>query len=68
LGIGLNPRPADFRTHLAAGHTDAQLYDWITNGVPGTAMPPFGSELSETDRWNVLNYIKATFGGGVTRS
>jgi copper transport protein len=67
LGIGLNPRPADFRTHLAAGHTDAQLYDWITNGVPGTAMPPFGSELSETDRWNVLNYIKANFGGGVTR-
>jgi copper transport protein len=67
LGIGLNPRPADFRTHLAAGHTDAQLFDWITNGVPGTAMPKFGSELSETDRWNALNYIKASFAGGVTR-
>jgi copper transport protein len=66
LGIGLNPRPADFRTHLAAGHTDAQLYDWLSNGVPGTAMPKFASELSETDRWNVLNYIKASFGGGGT--
>jgi putative copper export protein/mono/diheme cytochrome c family protein len=67
LGVGLNPRPADFRTHLAAGHTDAQLFEWVTNGVPGTAMPKFGAELSETDRWNVLNYIKASFGGGASR-
>ncbi len=64
LGFGLNPKPADFRVHLAAGHTDAQLFDFVTNGVPGTAMPRFASELSETDRWNVINYIKASFGPG----
>jgi len=63
-GLALNPRPADFRAHLAAGHTDGQLFDWITNGFRGTAMPPFKDQLSEEDRWSVLNYIQQTFGPG----
>lgn len=63
-GIALNPRPADFRAHLAAGHTDGQLFDWITNGFRGTAMPPFKDQLSEEDRWNVLNYVQQTLGPG----
>jgi mono/diheme cytochrome c family protein len=62
---GLTPRPADFRVHLAAGHTDAQLFDWVSNGYPGSAMPAFRSELSEEDRWNVLNHIRVNFGPGV---
>ncbi len=66
LGFGLTPRPADFRVHLAAGHTDSQLFDFITNGVPGTAMPRFATELSDTDRWNAINYIKASFGPGAS--
>jgi mono/diheme cytochrome c family protein len=61
-GLSLVPRPADFRIHLAAGHTDAQLFDWITNGFPGSAMPAWKDTLSEEDRWNVLNYIKSAFG------
>jgi mono/diheme cytochrome c family protein len=63
----LRPRPADFRTHLAAGHTDRELFDWISNGVSGTAMPPFRDTLSEEDRWHVINYIRtfaAPAGGG----
>lgn len=63
--IGLNPRPADLRVHLAAGHTDAQLFDWVTNGFAGSAMPAFRDELSEEDRWHVLNYIRTGFGPGV---
>ena len=65
-GIALNPRPADFRVHLAAGHTDGQLFDWMTNGFPGTAMPKFKDQLSEEDRWNVLNYIQQSFGPGAS--
>jgi mono/diheme cytochrome c family protein len=64
VGLGLVPRPADFKIHMAAGHTDAQLFDWISNGVPGTAMPAWKNELSEEDRWNVLNYIQQSFGPG----
>ena len=38
-GLLLNPRPADLTLHGVPGvHTDAQLYDWITNGLPGTRM------------------------------
>lgn len=64
-GRTLNPRPADFRVHMAAGHTDGELFDWVSNGVPGTAMPPYRDALSEEDRWNVINYIRR-FAAGET--
>lgn len=57
-GFALRPRPADFRVHMAAGHTDAQLYSWIASGVDGTAMPAFGNTLTSEQIWNVINYIR----------
>ncbi|MBM2812654.1 MAG: Cytochrome c protein [Chloroflexi bacterium] len=63
-GFGLNPRPADFRVHMAAGHTEGQLYDWVTNGVTGTAMPAWRDRISEEDRWNTINYLRQAFGPG----
>jgi mono/diheme cytochrome c family protein len=59
LGLVLNPRPADLSQHAVPGvHTDAQLYEWITNGFPGSAMPAWKSRLSDTDRWNLVNFIR----------
>ncbi len=59
VGLTLNPRPADLTVHTVAGlHTDGQLYEWITNGFPHSAMPAFGQRLSNTDRWNLVNYIR----------
>ena len=59
LGVVLNPRPADLTLHAVPGvHTDAQLYEWITNGFPGSAMPGWKSKLSDTDRWNLVNFIR----------
>ena len=59
LGLTLIPRPADLTLHAIPGvHTDAQLYDWITNGFPGSAMPAFKNTISDTDRWNLVNYIR----------
>ena len=63
--VGLKPKPADLRVHLAAGHSDAQLFDWVSNGYPDSAMPAFKSTLSAEDRWNVLNYIRSSFGSAV---
>jgi mono/diheme cytochrome c family protein len=57
-GFLLHPPPADLRVHMAAGHTDAQLFEWITQGVSGTGMPAFGQKLSREDIWNVVNYIR----------
>ncbi len=62
--IRLNPRPADLRQHMIPGvHSDAQVFDWISNGYPNSPMPAFASTLSENERWDVLNYIR-TFGAG----
>jgi copper transport protein len=57
-GLLLNPRPADLTIHGVPGmHTDAQLFDWITNGLPGTRMPAWKNKISDSDRWNLVNYI-----------
>jgi copper transport protein len=58
LAAALNPRPADFREHMEAGHSDGELYAWVAKGVPGTGMPAFEDRLSETDRWHIINYIR----------
>ncbi len=59
LGKTLIPRPADFTVHAVPGvHTDAQLFEWITNGFPGSAMPAWKSKLSDTDRWDLVNFLR----------
>jgi copper transport protein len=59
VGLALNPRPADLTQHAIPGvHTDAQLFEWITNGFPGSQMPAFKSSLSDTDRWNLVNFMR----------
>lgn len=59
VGLTMNPRPADLTQHAFPGiHPDAQLYEWITNGFPGTRMPAFKSSLSDTDRWHLVNFIR----------
>jgi copper transport protein len=58
-GLLMNPRPADLTKHGVPGvHTDAQLFDWITNGLPGTRMPAWKNVISDTNRWNLVNYIR----------
>ncbi len=57
-GLRLVPRPADLRVHMAAGHTDGQLFYWVSYGVQGTAMPAWKDHLSEQERWEVIDYIR----------
>jgi mono/diheme cytochrome c family protein len=56
----LRPPPADLSQHVTQ-HTEGELWWWITNGVAGTQMPAWKTVLSDVERWEVLNYIKATF-------
>jgi mono/diheme cytochrome c family protein len=44
---------------MAAGHTDQELFNWVSNGVDGTAMPGYAAQLSEQERWDVINYIRS---------
>jgi copper transport protein len=61
LAPTLNPRPSDLILHVPL-HPDTDLEYWIANGFPGSAMPAFGSTLSDQDRWDVLNYLKTQVG------
>jgi mono/diheme cytochrome c family protein len=59
---GLNPRPADFSQHMVPGkHTDGQVFLWIKNGFPGTAMPAWDKRLTDEQIWQLVTYLR-TFG------
>jgi copper transport protein len=63
IGLTLNPRPADLTIHSVPGvHTDGRLFEWISQGVPGSPMPAFEETLSEDDRWHIINYMRQVFG------
>ena len=60
----LLPRPRDFtkglykiRTTASKVPSDQDLFKIITDGMPGTSMPPW-SVLPDKDRWNLVAYIK----------
>lgn len=57
----LNPRPLDLTVHVGL-HPDGQLYDWITNGIPRTGMPPWGKkgkvQFTDQQRWDLINYLR----------
>jgi len=46
---------------MVAGHTDAQFFRWISDGIPGLGMPAFRRTLTVDERWHVLNFVRRTF-------
>ena len=40
-------------------HTDGEIFWWLTKGIPSLDMPPMAEELSEADRWTVINYTRS---------
>jgi thiosulfate dehydrogenase len=40
------------------GDPAEDLFGTIKNGLPATAMSPFGSHLSDTDVWDVVKFVK----------
>ncbi|SDG86937.1 CopD family protein [Nitrosomonas sp. Nm132] len=52
--------PADLLTEPhTARHTAGDFFHWLTYGIAETGMPGFSSNLSEEDRWDVVNYLHA---------
>ena len=58
-GQALRSRPADLTGAHLGHHTAGDLYWWITHGIPGTDMPGFADRLSETERWDLVNFLRA---------
>jgi mono/diheme cytochrome c family protein len=57
LAPTLNPRPVDLTIHVPF-HPDEQILFWISNGLPGTAMPAFKEALTDQERSDVLQYLR----------
>lgn len=53
----LNPKPFDLTVH-APLHAEGELYWWVTNGIPGTAMVGWESKLTDLQRWQVVGYVR----------
>jgi mono/diheme cytochrome c family protein len=54
----LNPAPSDLTADHIYEHTDGDLFWWITHGI-APAMPPFGDQLGDDARWNLVDFIHA---------
>ena len=62
----LVPRPVNLQLHVPQ-HAPGELSYWISNGVPGTAMPAWGDvdpatgkpRLPDEDRWAIIRYLQA---------
>ena len=54
---GLNPPPADLVVHVPL-HPEGDLFGYIQDGLPGTAMVPLGDVLTDDEIWHVVNYIR----------
>ncbi len=59
-GLNLNPYPLDLTVHVPQ-HPDGQLFNFINNGVPNSAMRAWGDgpgALSDTEIWHLVNFLR----------
>ena len=55
--------PTNLRSGHLDQHTDGDVFIWISSGLPG-GMPAWSGQLSETDRWDLVNYLRSIDGHG----
>lgn len=66
----LQPPPYNLQVHVPQ-HAPGELFYWISNGIPFTAMPAWSApdtdtgkpKLSETERWEIIRYLQALAAG-----
>jgi mono/diheme cytochrome c family protein len=58
-GLDLNPYPLDLTVHVPQ-HSDGDLFTFIHDGIPGSAMRAWGEEgaLTEEQIWHVVNFLR----------
>jgi copper transport protein len=59
-GLELNPYPLDLTVHVPQ-HTDGDIFGFIHDGLPGTAMRAWGEgddALTDEQIWHVVNFLR----------
>jgi mono/diheme cytochrome c family protein len=60
VGEKLVLRPFNLTSPSVQSITDGLIFGYITFG--GAVMPIYGNDLSPTERWHVVNYVRVAFG------
>jgi putative copper resistance protein D len=66
-GRTLPREPADLTAKHTADHTAGDLFWWLTHGIPGSGMPGFQGVTSETERWDLINFVRVLAAGQTAR-
>jgi cbb3-type cytochrome oxidase cytochrome c subunit len=53
--------PVDFKQDPFRNMPDDQWFWHVSEGVPGTVMPPWKETMSEDERWRVIRYVQQIF-------
>ena len=61
VGEKLVLRPFNLTSPSVQSIPDGLIFGYITFG--GAVMPIYGNDLSPTERWHVVNYVRVQFGG-----
>jgi mono/diheme cytochrome c family protein len=61
VGEKLVLRPFNLTSPSVQSIPDGLIFGYITFG--GAVMPIYGNDLSPTERWHVVNYVRVAFGG-----
>jgi putative copper export protein/mono/diheme cytochrome c family protein len=56
---GLPVQPANLSEPHTALHTAGDMYWWLEHGIQSSGMPGFADVLSDQDRWDVINFLRA---------
>ena len=59
--------PANYKQEPFRDMPDDQWFWHVSEGVPGTVMPPWKQSLSVEQRWKVIRYIKQIFARPIMR-
>ena len=55
----LDGPPADLTADHVDDHTDGDIFWWLTYGMAGTAMPGFEGTLSDSERWQLIRFVRS---------
>lgn len=67
--LELKPKPPDLTAPHADNHTAGDLFWWLSYGVkPTSAMPGYSQSLSEEERWDLINFMRALSSGEKARA
>ena len=67
-GRTMRVKPADLRSAAVRALTDGELFWTLTHGIPGSGMPAFDTDLSETERWQTVAFLRQLSAGASTRA